>query len=637
MFKGEEGNRLGPPVTLELVPNSKPINRKPYAIPIATLPLIKNEVERLVSIGLLKRVASATWASPCFGIPKKDGTIRFITDFRALNKCLLRKPYPMPTIQELMQSIQKFLYATTIDLNMGYYSIPLKKESKGLCTICLPFGLYEYQFLPMGISVASDIFQELMSSLFLDMENVKVYLDDILIFGSEFKTHLKDINEVLTRLRTKGMQANHEKCEWFAREVEYLGYIISRDGIKPQPKKIQGILNMKAPTCVKHVRQFVGLINFYKEMIPRKSEILTPLTNLCGKKSFSWTAACQRSFEEVKKELVNVTTLTFPDYSLPFEIYTDASDIQMGAAITQNGKPICFFSKKLTPVQQKYPITERELLAIATTLKTYKTMLLGQKLTIYTDHKNLTHEYSTHSCDRVLRQRLLIEEYGAELVYFPGNKNVVADALSRLPTNETVSDTVNNTSENMEEIYLNRKLFNPTLAEDKCPISFQNIKEHQDQHIEQHNDLSILPVKVFGNISLRMYKEKIYIPPSLVKELLTFYHDFFLHPGINRMIATISQHYAWPSMNAQIKTMVMNCEHCQKNKVSTNKHHGLIPLIEQEHFTPFQKIHIDCIGPSKIKYSHDNKIQTTTLKALTIIDRATNWVEFALVENIDSK
>ena len=125
-------------------------------------------------------------------------------------------------------------------------------------------------------------------------------------------------------------------------------------------------------------------------MIPRKSEIITPLTDLCGKKSFSWNDTCQKSFEAIKKELVNITTVTFPDYSLPFEIYTDASDIQIGAAITQNGKPICFFSKKLTPVQQKYPITERELLAIATTLKAYKSMLLGQRLTIYTDHKNLT-------------------------------------------------------------------------------------------------------------------------------------------------------------------------------------------------------------------------------------------------------
>jgi hypothetical protein len=329
-----------------------------------------------------------------------------------LNKCLKQKPYPMPHIPNIFQGLEQFHYATTIDLNMGYYSMALDDEAKALCVISLPWGLYQYNALPQGIKVATDIFQERMGVLFLDMKVVIVYMDDIIILGySDFETHLKDVEEVLRRLQTTGFQVNPDKCIWFASSVDYLGFTITRNSIKPQDKKIQGILNMTTPVTQKDIRRFVRMINFYRDLFPQRAATLAPLTDLCGKnKKFFWGPQQEEAFLKIKELMQKETLLTYPQFDKPFIVYTDASEKQMGGIVTQNGKPLGYFSKKLDETQQRYPVTEQELLAIVETLKYFKHMLLGHHIIVQTDHKNLTHPFSTHSSNRVLRQRLLLEE-----------------------------------------------------------------------------------------------------------------------------------------------------------------------------------------------------------------------------------
>ena len=187
-------------------------------------------------------IKASEWACPTFAIPKKDKTIRVVSDFRGLNRIIKRKPYPVPLIQDIMPSIVKFRYVTAINLVMGYYSMGLAKNAKEKCMICLSWGLYQYEVLPMGLIVSSDVFQEAMGNLMLDLENVYCYLDDIIVIGnSSFQDHIAQVDEVLSRLKEKGMQIHLRKSAWARDSVEYLGYIIGRDGIRPQTKKIQGI------------------------------------------------------------------------------------------------------------------------------------------------------------------------------------------------------------------------------------------------------------------------------------------------------------------------------------------------------------------------------------------------------------
>jgi len=420
LFQGKCGKYNGEPVALELLPGSQPFYGKPFSIPKAYKEVTKDEIKCLESLNILTPVASSQWAAPTFIIPNKDNTVRVITDFRGLNKCLACKPYPIPKIPDIFKGMEKFKYATTIDLNMGYYSMPLNENAKQLCIISLQWGLYHYEVLPQGIKPATDIFQQRMNSHYSDMHNVDTLLDDTMILGCDtFENHLKDVIEVLKRLLASGMQVNIGKCKWFHHSVTYLGFVITRTGIRHQPEKIQGILNMKRPT------------------IQKTSEILAPLTDLCGQnKKFHWNEQHELAFKVIKEQLTQETMLPYLQFDQPFIVYTDASEKQIGGIITQDNKPLGFFSRKLTDTKRCYPVTKQELLAIVETLKYFKHMLFGHKIIIKTDHKNLTHQVSAHASNQVLRQRLLLKEYGAELQYIAGEKNVAADALSRLPTEE---------------------------------------------------------------------------------------------------------------------------------------------------------------------------------------------------------
>ena len=201
---------------------------------------------------------------------------------------------------------------------------------------------------------------------------------------------------------------NANKSLFCKDEVEYLGYLITRHGIKLQPKKVEAIHNMKPPKTKKQLRSFLGLVNFYRDMTIRRSEILTPLTKLTSKnKEFKWGPTEQTTFDTIKLAISKETLLTYPNFSKEFEIHTDASQYQLGAVIAQDNKPIAFYSRKLTSCQQKYTTTERELLAIVETLKEIRNILLGKRLVVHTDHKNLTFKHL--NTDRVIRWRLIIE------------------------------------------------------------------------------------------------------------------------------------------------------------------------------------------------------------------------------------
>jgi hypothetical protein len=384
---------------LELLPGSQPFYGKPFSIPKLYEQVTKNGIKRLESLNILTPVASSQWAAPTFIIPKKDNTVWVITDFRGLNKCLVRKPYPIPKIPDIFKGMEKFKYATTMDLNMGYNSMPLDENAKQLCVISLPWGLYRYEVLPQGIKPATDIFQQRMNLLYSDMNNVNTFLDDTMILGYDtFDNHLRDVIEVLKRLLATGMQVNISKCKWFHHSVTYLGFVITRTGIRPQPEKIQGIFNMKRPTTQKEVRRFRGMINFYRDLYPKRAEILAPFTDLCGQnKKFHWNEQHESAFKAIKEQLTQETMLTYPQFDQPFIVYTDASEKQIGGIITQNDRPLGFFSRKLTDTQRCYPVTEQELLAIVETLKYFKHMLFGHKIIIKTHHKNLTHQVSAHA------------------------------------------------------------------------------------------------------------------------------------------------------------------------------------------------------------------------------------------------
>jgi predicted aspartyl protease len=228
LFDGTLGKWDMKPYEVELQKDAKPYHAKAYPIPRVHQQALKTEVDRLVESGVLKKINRSEWAAPTFIIPKKDGSVRFISDFRELNKRIKRKPYPIPKIQDMLLNLEGFKYATSLDLNMGYYHIELSPKSKTLCTIVLPFGKYEYQRLPMGLSNSPDIFQEKMSDLMQGLEFVRAYIDDFLIITKgSFEEHLDHVRKVMDRLRAAGLNINAKKSFFAKLELEYLGYWIT--------------------------------------------------------------------------------------------------------------------------------------------------------------------------------------------------------------------------------------------------------------------------------------------------------------------------------------------------------------------------------------------------------------------------
>ena len=251
IFDGTLGKWKIDPVYFELKEGSTPHSQRHYPVPHLYKETFRKELERLVKLGVLEKVQESEWGSPTFIIPKKDLRVRFVSDFRRLNQKVKRKPYPLPRISDTLQELEGFQYATSLDLNMGYYHIVLSDKSSDMCTIVTEFGKYRYKRLPMGVACSPDIFQAKIYELLGDIQGVKAYIDDILVIKrGSFDEHLQQLEEVFGRCQKAGLKMNAEKCRFGLNEIDYLGYIVTPNGIKPNPKKIQAIKALeKAKNC----------------------------------------------------------------------------------------------------------------------------------------------------------------------------------------------------------------------------------------------------------------------------------------------------------------------------------------------------------------------------------------------------
>ena len=632
LFQGGLGTLNIKPIHLELVKDAQPYHAKPFPIPQVHEETTKKEIHRLESIGVLQKNTTSQWAAPTFIKRKKTGDVRILTDFRKLNMQLKRSPFPLPKISHLLQSLSGFQYATALDLSMGYYHVPLDEETQQLCTMILPWGKYQYMRLPMGIKNSPDIFQAVMNELLGDLEFVRVYLDDILIISKgSFDEHLEQLEQVLQHLKLAGFRVNVCKSSFATQEFEYLGFWLNRQGLQPQPKKVEAIMRLQPPKTVKQVRHFLGLVNYYRDVWRRRSHILAPLTDLTKKnKTFKWGSDEQTAFEKIKTIVSRETLLSFPDFTQMFHVYTDASKKQLGAVIIQNEKPIAYYSRKLNTAQQKYPTGEQELLSIVETLKEYRNILLGQKLIIHTDHKNLLYE-STAS-DRVVRWRLMVEEYGPVFQHLAGETNIAADALSRLDADfETDYDNLTK-PEHMAMAMISEGEWKET----DFPLKPQVIAKCQKKDRWLKKTMTKSPVsygtREIENTTVVTYKKKVYIPYRLQQRVVAWYHEYLVHPGQARMEAMIRQAFIWPRLTQTVKSFCQTCRQCQLYKKSRKKY-GQLPPKEAES-VPWKQVNVDVVGPFTVRTSNNKR---HTLQALTMLDPVTGWFEIKDLKEVNSE
>jgi transposase InsO family protein len=638
LFDGTLGQYKGSQYKIELRDDATPYHlRRPYSVPRAYEATFKKEIERLCQIGVLRKINRSEWAAGTFIIPKKDMKIRVISDFRELNKRIKRKPYPIPKIQTMLTNLEGFSHASSIDLNMGYYHIELTPASKQLCTIVLPWGKYEYQKLPMGLCNSADVFQECMSDLMMGLEFCRVYIDDLLVINKgSWQDHLQQLEKVFGRLQSAGFKINADKSFFGRPALDYLGYWVTREGITPQPKKIDAIRKMTAPTNRKELRRFIGMVNFYRDMWIRRSELMTPLSNLTSKAvKWQWTKVENDAFEALKRLIGREVLLSYPDFSKPFEIHTDASDYQLGAVIHQDNKPIAFYSKKLNSAQRNYTTTEKELLSIVATLNEFENILLGHEITVYTDHKNLT--YKDFNSHRVIRQRMALERFGVTLNYVRGEDNVVADALSRLHFDD---------ESHYAAPYADAYDVTTDVGYDKAdvppeifPLKFNSIAKAQAADAPliaklqgPRSNYTIQSFRGGGKTCDLITKHgKIVIPKSQQRAIVHWYHTTLCHPGETRTEQTIRQNLWWLNLRDDVHDICKKCPTCQLNKKHLTKY-GFLPEKEAEGF-PWEILCVDLIGPYTFKRKGKSSLR---LWCVTMIDPATGWFEIREIPDKES-
>jgi hypothetical protein len=437
----------------------EPIKLKPYRAPLNQRKIIDITIEDLLAANLIKKSRSG-WAAPIIIVKKKDNTPRMCVDYRALNKITkvisLNKitkviSFPLPLIDDLLALVGKAKWFTRMDVKSGYYQIEVKESDKEKTAFLCHKGLFEFNVLPFGLNSGPGLFSELVTEVLQGLDEFSAaYIDDILVFSETYEEHLKHIEQVFQRLRQHKLKLKLIKCDFAQSETNYLGFVIRKNGLKPDPDKVTAIQSMTEPKTVKQVRAYIGCLSYYRRFIPGLSKTAEPLINLTRKNQpFHWTIKYQNAFKQLKQDLMKLPYLANPDLNKPYVLYTDASDECIGACLTQLTtspipgetqeveRPIYLLSHKLSRTQCRYSTIEKEAFAINCSLQKLNHYLYNAEFKIKTDHKPLKYILDAPMQNKKIQLWALnISAYNCTIAYIPGAKNIVADFLSRLPTNQ---------------------------------------------------------------------------------------------------------------------------------------------------------------------------------------------------------
>ena len=402
----------------------------------------QQQVKEMLRDGVI-RPSSSPWASPVVMVKKKDGSMRFCVDFRQMNDATIKDAHPLPRIDDTLESLYGAQYFTTLDLKSGYWQVPITEEDKEKTAFRTSSGqLYEFNQLPFGLCNAPATFSRLMDRTLAGLAwNICLYyLDDIIVFSSTWAEHIQRLKAVFERLRRANLKLGAKKCTLAAREVSFLGYKVTPDGLEPEPRLMEAISKLPPPINVAEVRSFLGLVGYYRRFVKKFSDKAAPLNALLRKEqAWKWTEDCQEAFETLKGEIAARPVSAYPDFSKPFRLYTDASNIGLGAILAQKQqgkeKIICCASRTLNNAESNYSTTKKECLAVVWGVQVFRPFLVATHFEILTDHYALQWLRSMKSTSAILhRWAAALEDYRFTVLHRPGKLQGHVDALSRLPT-----------------------------------------------------------------------------------------------------------------------------------------------------------------------------------------------------------
>lgn len=605
------------PVEMEIVlQDEKPVFSRPRKLPVPEEEEVEKQVQKWLSEGII-RPSCSDFCSPVTLVGKKDGTKRLCIDFRRINKQIVKDRYPLPIIEHQIDRLQDSVVFSTLDLENGFFHVPIKERSKKYTGFVVKDGQYEFNRVPFGLYNSPSVFQRFINVVFRPLEKQGImltYLDDIVVLGKTNEEAMVNLGKVLDEASQNGLQIKWKKCQFLQRKIKYLGYVVENGTIKPSTEKSLAVKNFKIPKNAKEVHSFLGLAGYFRRFVSNFSLIAKPLSDLLKKDAvFELGPPQLQAFGELKLILISEPVLKIFKYGRETELHTDASKWGYGAILLQKNSedgslhPVSYMSRKTTTAEEKYSSYELEVLAVIEAVKKYRVYLLGQPFKIVTDCSAF--EMTMKKKDlatRVARWALLLQEFDYIVEHRAGVRMRHVDALSRAPIMLIESSIVS-------------KLRVAQTADSNIQMNKQLLENGPFENYECCNGI--------------MYKDLdgrklLVVPEGMEHEIIINAHDIG-HFGKEKCKEIVQREFWIKRLDEKIKRYIQNCVACILATKKSGRQEGFLHAIDKGEI-PLDTFHLDHVGPLATTNKSYNHI-------LVIVDAFSKFVWLFPTKTVNSE
>lgn len=643
--------------------DNRPIKEVPRRLPEHMNAEVDKHVKDMLENNVIEP-SNSPWASRVVLVKKKDGSTRFCVDYRRLNAITEKDAYPIPRIDETLDQLVGCKWFSTLDLHSGYWQIEMDPKDKPKTAFVTRNGLYHFNVMPFGLCNAPATFERLMETTLagLQWDICLIYLDDIIVYAKTFEEMNRNLSRVFEKLAAAGLKLKAKKCTLFAQSVEYLGHVVSEHGISTDPKKTEVIRKWPRPNNVTELRSFLGFCSYYRKFVPNFAVLAKPLHVLTQKgQGFLWSEECQEGFEILREKLTKAPMLSHPDFSKPFVLDTDASDVAIGAILSQvhggEERVISYASRCLTKAERKYCVTRKELLAIVYFVKYFRHYLYGKPFLVRTDHSSLRWLLNKKDAEGQLARWIeTLSTYEIQVQHRPGKLHRNADALSRIPCKQCGSDfcisKIAKTRAQLRAVFEEKDTSSMTLLEiqeqDKDISVVKSWLENNKRPVfedirskgyflrslwSQWNRLTLRNGIVCRCWTVLETNEELLqqvIPLFERRNILRHCHDDRTsgHLGVHKTLARVRQRYYWPGLQQDVRQYVTGCDTCTMRKSPNKKKVSPMEIVPSG--MPMDRIATDILGELPITEDGNRYI-------LVVSDYFTKWTEAFPMPNMEAK
>ena len=624
LFDESELGKLPVVYKMTLDDDAVPVAKPARKVPMAKEEKVREELERMTKLGVIEPVTEPSeWVSQMVAADKKDKEeIRICIDPSDLNRALKRPRYPSRTIEDVISRMPEAKVFAILDAKCGFWQIPLDENSSTYTTFITPYGRYRFRRMPYGIKTGTEVYQQAIDSLFTGFP-CKIIVDDILVYGKDDDDLEANIRKIMNRARDIHLRLNKKKCKFFVTSVTYVGHVLTEQGVRADPDKVKAVQEFQEPKCVSDLQRFLGMTNYLAKFIEGYSEITAPLRQLLHNDvAWGWFEQQREAFTKLKNMLCSPPILQYYNVRKETVLTCDASKDGLGVACLQEGKPIAYASRALTPTEQKYSQIEKEMLAVVYATRKFHDYIYGKHIIIETDHQPLVSimKKSIDKAPKRLQDMIMVlRKYDVELKYKKGSELYIADALSRAYVSDhdkaeadepqyEVMNVVHLSPKRMEQLHdaciddTDYRLLARTI-QNGWPERSRSVPASLKEYYNVRDELSVEDDLVFRG-------QRVVVPRQLRAEYIDILHAG--HPGIESAMLRAKNTVFWPGMRDDMSRVCTSCAVCNRHRVQQQRE----PMMMNEVPTrPWQIVATDL-------FTWDNK------EHLLLVDSYSGFIEF---------